>query len=294
MNLEAEKSASFHVKMVLMIIGLLLFLGLALGSFVNAFVWRMHEQDEVKSKKKLDKKYLDKLSIQKGRSMCPHCKHELAAKDLVPVLSWLYLKGKCRYCHKPIEDSPLVELSTMAVFGLSYAWWPYDLHGIGLYYFVLWLIFLVAFMVLAVYDLRWYILPDKIVFPIIFLAVIELIGSIVFYKQGWHAIISALWGVLVSSGLFYAIFVISKEQWIGGGDVKLGVVIGIILGGPAMSLLMLFIASSLGSIVGIPFLVTGKRNVRLPFGPFLLMATVVVMLFGGSLIHWYRNRTGIY
>jgi len=277
-----------------MIIGILLFLGLALGSFVNASVWRLHEQDEVKSKKKIDKKYLDKLSIQKGRSMCPHCKHELAAKDLVPVLSWLYLRGKCHYCRKAIEDSPLVELSTMALFGLSYAWWPYDLHGIGLYYFVFWLIFLVSFMALAVYDLRWYILPDKIVFPIIFLAVMELLGSIVFYKQGWPAIISALWGVLVSSGLFYVIFAISKEQWIGGGDVKLGVVLGIILGGPAMSLLMLFIASSLGSIVGIPFLLAGKKNVRLPFGPFLLLATFIVVLFGSSLINWYKTRAGIY
>jgi len=263
-----------------MIIGILLFLGLALGSFVNAFVWRLHEQDEVKSMKKLDKKYLEKLSIQKGRSMCPHCKHELTAKDLVPVLSWLYLRGKCRYCRKSIEDSPLVELSTMALFGLSYAWWPFDLHGVGLYYFVFWLNFLAAFMALAVYDLRWYILPDKIVFPIIFLSIIELVGSIFFYKQGWHALTSALWGVLVSSGLFY--------------DVKLCIVLGIILGGPAMSLLMLFMASSLGSIVGIPFLLAGKRNVRLPFGPFLLLSTFIVMLFGSSLINWYKTRVGIY
>ena len=254
------------------------------GSFVNAFVWRLHEQEEVKSSKKPDKKYLNKLSIKKGRSMCTHCKHELAAKDLVPVLSWLYLRGKCRYCASSIEDSPMVELSTSLIFALSYVFWPYEFHGIGLYYFVFWLIFLVAFVALAVYDLRWYILPDKIVFPIILLALVQLIGSVVFYNLGWQAIASAFWGVLISSGLFYAVFVFSKEQWIGGGDVKLGIVIGILIGGPMMSLMMLFTASSLGSLIGIPLLIAGKRKVRLPFGPFLLIATVIMTLFGASII----------
>lgn len=279
---------------MLMILFILLSLGLMFGSFVNAFVWRLHEQDEVKSSKKPDKVYLSKLSIQKGRSMCTHCKHELAAKDLVPVLSWLYLRGKCRYCGCFIDDSPIVELSTSALFALSYIYWPYELHGIGLYYFGFWLIFLVAFVALAVYDLRWYLLPDKIVFPIIFLALIQLIGLIVFYNFGLQAVASTFWGVLISSGLFYAIFVLSKEQWIGGGDVKLGIVLGILLGGPSMSLLMLFTASSLGSLIGIPLIIAGKRKVRLPFGPFLLIATVITTLFGVSIINWYKLKTGIY
>lgn len=274
---------------MLMILLILLFLGLCLGSFVNALVWRLHEQDEVKSSKKPDKNYLNKLSIQKGRSMCTHCKHELATKDLIPVLSWLYLKGKCRYCHSPIVDSPIVELLTAVLFLVSYAWWPYSLQGIGLYYFVFWLVFLVAFVALAVYDLKWYLLPDKIVFPLIGLAAFQVAGAIIFYDAGFQSIITAFWGVVFSSGIFYAIFKISKEQWIGGGDVKLGLVIGMLIGGPLMSLLMLFLASSIGSLIGIPMLMTGKRQIRLPFGPLLLTSTVVVTLFGASIISWYKN-----
>lgn len=269
---------------------ILVVFGLCLGSFVNALVWRLHEQDEVKSSKKPDKKYLEKLSIQKGRSMCPHCKHVLVAKDLIPVLSWLYLRGKCRYCRSRIDDSPIVELSTATLFLLSYAWWPYALQGIGLYYFVFWLIFLVAFVALAVYDLKWYLLPDKIVFPLIGLALIQLLGVIIFYNAGFQSIITAFWGVVISSGIFYAIFMISKEQWIGGGDVKLGLVIGLLIGGPMMSLLMLFVASSLGSLIGIPLLIAGKRKVRLPFGPFLLISTVIVTLFGAGIINWYKTQ----
>src|SRR3954465_436221 len=107
--------------MMLMIIAVLVVLGLCLGSFVNALVWRLHEQEEGGSKKAAAKK----LSIIKGRSMCPHCKHALKPIDLIPVISWLSLRGKCRYCSKPISiQYPIVELSTALLFVVSYIWWP--------------------------------------------------------------------------------------------------------------------------------------------------------------------------
>lgn len=274
-----------------MIIVTLVVLGLVFGSFVNAFVWRLHEQESLVGKK--DKKsnaYRQRLSISKGRSMCPACQHELAAKDLVPLVSWLYLRGKCRYCHAKIEDSPVVELVTAGLFAVSYIWWPYEFHGIGLYYFVFWLVFLVAFVALAVYDLRWFLLPNRLIFPLIGLAAVQIIGAIAFYNVGWQSVITAFWGVVVASGIFYTIFLVSKGEWIGGGDVKLGVIIGLLLGGPLMSLLMLFVASSLGTIVGLPFLLAGRRKMRIPFGPFLLAATVFVTLFGASIIHWYKAQ----
>jgi len=281
-----------------MIYVVLIVMGLCLGSFVNAFVWRLRQQElarEDKSKvhkaiKSHNLKSPNQFSIVRGRSMCTSCHHGLAAKDLVPVLSWLSLRGKCRYCHTPIEDSPIVESATVVLFVMSYAWWPYALHGLGLYYFVFWLLFIVAFMALAVYDLRWFLLPNRIIFPLIVLAILQLIGSIVFYHVGWSAIVTAVWGVVVASGIFYAIFLLSKGEWIGGGDVKLGVIIGILLGGPLMSLLMLFVASSLGSLVGLPFLLSGRRKMRIPFGPFLLAATVLVTLFGATIIDWYKTQ----
>src|SRR5580700_9634934 len=120
-----------------MIIVVLAVLGLCLGSFVNALVWRLHEQSNPKQKtknKKQKAKQLsaNELSILRGRSMCPDCHHQLAAKDLVPVISWLDLRGKCRYCHRPISiQYPLVELATAGLFVFSYFFWPLAFNGVG-------------------------------------------------------------------------------------------------------------------------------------------------------------------
>src|SRR6185369_3402365 len=105
---------------------ILALLGLIFGSFVNALTWRLHEQEKLAGKK--GKKAADRrqaLSISTGRYMCSNCGHELAAKDLVPVFSWLWLRGKCRYCGARIPDSPIVELATGLLFALSYAAWPF-------------------------------------------------------------------------------------------------------------------------------------------------------------------------
>src|SRR5690606_19684146 len=107
------------------IIAALVILGLCLGSFVNALVFRLHMQMKASEKHRGKKVQKAKLSIVSGRSMCVHCHHELAWYDLIPVLSWLTLGGKCRYCHKPIAwQYPLVELATAALFALSYVYWP--------------------------------------------------------------------------------------------------------------------------------------------------------------------------
>src|SRR5436190_6666628 len=105
-----------------MIFAVLAVLGLILGSFVNALVWRIHQQE-------LGKK---NLPIVNGRSQCPHCHHVLAAKDLVPLFSWLYLRGKCRYCHQPISPMyPITELAMAAIFIILYAYWPGGVYGAG-------------------------------------------------------------------------------------------------------------------------------------------------------------------
>ncbi|MEO8863067.1 MAG: prepilin peptidase, partial [Candidatus Saccharimonadales bacterium] len=141
-----------------MIYIVLVVLGLCLGSFVNALVWRLHEQDLLASKAKAVKKQSkgkntqltsQDLSIVKGRSICTHCYHKLAWYDLLPVLSWASLKGKCRYCHKPIGwQYPLVELLTASVFVLSYVFWPngLDVSSLQLALFGFWLVFVTGFM----------------------------------------------------------------------------------------------------------------------------------------------------
>lgn len=271
-----------------MIYVVLALLGLCFGSFVNALVWRLHEQSKTGKTKKLKAK---DLSIVHGRSMCVHCQHTLSWYDLLPVVSWLSLGGKCRYCKKPISwQYPLVELLTAALFVISYLYFPYELWTMnyGLL-FALWLTILVGFMALIVYDIHWMLLPDRIVFPLqgivlmyVLLAAITEADVAVFGQ--------AVLGVVFSAGIFYVLFQLSKGKWIGGGDVKLAVVLGLVLGGPLEALLMLFLASWLGSIYSLPLLVRGQaKNAKIPFGPFLIAATIIVYLFGHNLLAWYKS-----
>lgn len=271
-----------------MIYILLTVFGLIGGSFISASVWRLHEQAHQKSKKAAKE-----LSITRGRSMCPACHHVLAANDLVPVFSWLWLRGKCRYCKQPIGiKEPIIELSLAAFFDFSYAFWPRAVHGIGLFEFILWLIFIGGFLALAIYDIRWGLLPNKIVYPFIVLAVCQvLILSVVFHGE-FGTLSDAFWGVVVGGGIFYLLFQLSNGQWIGGGDVKLGGLLGLLVGGPLPAFLLLFFASCLGTIYALPQLSQGKlkANSRIPFGPFLLLAGVLIRLFGVSLIMWYKKQ----
>jgi len=279
------------MMIVLTLVALAIF-GLIFGSFVNAFVWRLHEQEALKSKPTQTKDKLAKLSILRGRSMCPNCSHQLSGKDLVPVLSWLSLQGKCRYCKKPISwQYPVVELLTAALFVASYSWWPMVLNGFGMLAFVLWLVFLLGFMALAVYDFKWYLLPDKVVWPLVSLAVLELGIHIIFFGGGLRAFWEAAFSVLVASGFFYAMYVVSKGKWIGGGDVKLGLVIGLLVGGPLSALLVLYFASILGMFVSLPLLLNKKvkRSSVIPFGPFLITATIIVQLFGADITEWFSR-----
>jgi len=253
---------------------LLIVLGLVLGSFVNAFVWRLRKHKNWVS----------------DRSECPHCHHKLGPLDLIPVLSWLMLRGKCRYCHKKIEDSPLVELALPALFVLSYFFWPFVLQGSALFEFVLWLVFLTGFLALAVYDLRWFLLPDKLVFPLAGLAGAQ-VTTVAIWDKNWHILLAAAGGVAVISGLFYLIFQITKGTWIGGGDVKLGLVLGLLAGGVIESFLLLFAASMIGVLISLPMLIQGKAKAKtqIPFGPLLIVGLIIVKLFGSGVINWYTG-----
>lgn len=273
-----------------MIIAEMVILGLCFGSFVNALVWRLYEQGLPAKQRAAN---LKELSITKGRSMCPNCKHTLAAKDLIPVFSWLQLRGRCRYCKRPIGwQYPAVEVATAVLFVLSYVFWPYAFDGQGIFLLVCWLVAIVGLMALLVYDARWMLLPNKIVFPLIGLGVVQTTVNAVFFDGGIRSVIDALAAVVVAGGIFYILFQLSRGKWIGGGDVKLGYAIGLFLGSPMLAFLMLFTASLLGISASLPSLITKRMSVgsRIPFGPFLIVATMIVMLFGTAVIEWYKNH----
>lgn len=266
-------------------------LGLLLGSFVNAWVWRLSQQiDEEGQPKKLTAKQKKALSIATARSMCPHCKHTLQAIDLVPVFSWLALRGKCRYCHKPISKQyPVVELITAAVFAISAYYWVFGetWQYVG---FATWLAVLVGLVALAIYDIKYGLLPDKINYKMYAIAAAGLVIQFVVGRplSDWTQVLSSL---LICSGIFWVIYQVSKGTWIGGGDVKLGFLLGLVIVSTADSLLMLFIASLLATCVTLPLMYVKRLNIktRVPFGPFLIAATYIAVLFGQSIIDWYQS-----
>ena len=270
--------------------------GLCLGSFINALVWRMHEQ--AKSRKPKTKSQVklsadkDKLSILNGRSICPNCQHRLAWYELVPVFSWLYLRGKCRYCKKPISvQYPLVELTAGLVFALSYLLWPLPLDNGQLILLAAWLVCSVGLLALLIYDLRWMLLPDKILLPT---AVVAAAGRLVyiigFEPDKLHAFYYWLLSLGIAAGIFWILYQVS-DRLIGGGDIKLGLVTGTLLADPSLSFLMIFLASVIGTVVMMPALIKGNKNMtsKLPFGPFLIIATAIILFVGADLINWYSK-----
>lgn len=275
---------------------MLIVFGLCFGSFVNALVWRVHkqaEQDDNSSQSSKKPKTNCSYSISRGRSMCVHCKHLLAWYDLLPVVSWVSLKGKCRYCKKPISwQYPVVEILTAVLFVFSYCFWPLPLDSFASWlHFGTWLALLVGFVALIVYDIRWMLLPNRIVFPLYALAAFSVLLEATL-TSNFHLLTSSAWGVLVGGGIFYILFQLSEGRWIGGGDVKLGFMLGGIVGGPVQAMLMLFVASLLGTLASLPLLATKriKRQARIPFGPFLIVATIIVELFGHKLTEWYIQQ----
>ncbi len=262
-------------------------LGLAIGSFISASAWRLHEQEELRSAKKKPKK---DISITKGRSMCEHCSHTLSAKDLVPVVSWVSLKGRCRYCDKKLSwEYPAVELATGVLFALSVQAWDFS-DNIDYLTFGVWLFVLGALIFLAVYDLKWLILPNKVVYPLVIVATALVAVESVFFGGGPEMVRDRVLGLVFAGGIFYLLFIVSNGRWIGGGDVKLGIFIGISLG-LSRSILTFILAFNTAALVILPLLVLRivKRKTPIPFGPFLIFATIVSTLYGHKISQWYSD-----
>lgn len=279
---------------MVMVIAVLVVLGLCFGSFVNALVWRLHEQAETSKHplKHAAEQKLRNLSVLRGRSMCPECRHELSAKDLIPLVSWLWLRGKCRYCKATISwQYPTVEAVTMLLFVGSYVFWPQAFQGSEWLSFGLWLAILVGLVALTVYDVRWMVLPNRIVFPLLVVGAARALVLIVQNSHPWHELLSIVIAVLIGGGIFYALFQLSAGRWIGGGDVKLGLLLGLVVAQPSHAFLLLFLASVLGTLFILPPWLAKKvkKTTRIPFGPFLIAACIVTLWWGANIINWYQQ-----
>lgn len=244
-------------------------LGLVVGSFLNAAIYRL-EQGE---------------SVLKGRSYCPRCKHSLAWHDLIPLLSFFVLQGRCGYCKERISfQYPLVEFASGSLFVAVFWVLAEPLTGFlgAAHLAYLWTVsFLLLFI--FVYDFKHFIIPDAAAYPAMALAFL------------WQAtlgaeLFSSLLAALGAAGFFYAIHAFSRGAWMGLGDVKLAFFMGLFLGFPGV-LIGLFLAFLSGAAVGLGLIALGKRGMRseVPFGPFLVLGTLAALFWGETPANFYMN-----
>lgn len=284
--------------------------GLVIGSFMGAQIWRIRARHVAELREvgedydKKEYKALNPLlsrSARSDRSLCLHCSHQLAWYDLVPLVSWLSTGGKCRYCHKSIGIfEPLIEFGTAVFFVISFLAWPSALTVADpwqIVQFATWLIAGCLLVMLFVYDLKWKLLPDSIVFPLMFVAGVLAEFHLVQSNDIGAALLSLNGAILILSGFYFALYMVAERlgrQWIGFGDVKLGFALALMLADWKLAFLALFLANIIGSVV-IVALISSKligRHTMVPFGPFFIVGAVIAGLWGQSIIDWYISLLG--
>jgi prepilin signal peptidase PulO-like enzyme (type II secretory pathway) len=243
-------------------INLLLFfvLGLIFGSFLNSLVYRLYHN----------------LSVW-GRSFCPACQQIIKIRDLIPVLSFIILGAKCRFCHKQISwQYPIVELVAGILFALVY----WENSSINLILFRN-LFFVLVFIFVFIFDLKYYLILDKIIWPALIVGlVINLIIGL-----NWFDLVL---GIVLGAGFFLLQHLLSRGRWIGNGDVKLGALLGAMFGWQ-LTLVIIILAYFIGGLIGIILLASGKKKFGdvLPMGTFLSAAAIIVLLWGEQILSWY-------
>jgi len=280
----------------------LVLVGLCMGSFAGATTWRLRANELADDKKRGDEydaaeyKHLKKLihvKTSKDRSVCLHCSYRLRWYDLIPLVSWLLLGGKCRKCRQPIGYfEPLMELSVTLYFVLSYAFWPGQIvSALQITHFVAWLITGVVLAILFAYDAKWFLLPDKLNYALIGLG-LAISAIIVATSDNPAAAVANIAGsVAILSGMYYVIYLLSHGKWIGFGDIKLCLGLALLLADWQLAFIALFVANLVGCLIVIPLMAVGKlkRDSHIPFGPLLIIGTVVAWLAGAALVSWYSG-----
>jgi leader peptidase (prepilin peptidase)/N-methyltransferase len=251
--------------------------GIAVGSFLNVVADRLPA----------------KQSIISPPSHCPNCRRRIASRDLIPIFSYIWLKGRCRYCRSVIPvRSFIVELCTGILFAFLY--WHYGLS----WELAIVIIYCCFFIALIITDLEHGILPNKIAYPGMILALVFAgLGSIFGFEPSFIAnvfpMLTKLWIVnaaIGGSAGFVILFIIALifRGGMGWGDVKLAGFIGLAAGFPLI-LVAIFLAVVSGGLVAIILLLLKirRRKEAIPFGPFLALAAMATLIWGSDLLHWY-------
>ena len=255
---------SFDAFAVLVAAGL----GLIFGSFATAVAYRVPRNE----------------SIVTGRSRCPSCGAEIRWFENIPLFGYLFLRGRCARCGVRISPRyPVIELVTAILFALLV-----DHFGVSptvvLYAAFFWIL-----VVLTAIDLEHNLLPNRIVYPAFIVGWVGL-AALAIADGAADRLVDAGIGVLVFGGFLFIVAFIAPAG-MGGGDVKLGALLGTFLGyagGIGVVLIGMFLSFMLGGVVGIGLLLTGAgRKTQVPFGPFLAGGTVIAVLHGRAILDWY-------
>lgn len=243
--------------------------GSVIGSFLNCLIWRLHTEESIW-----------------GRSYCPKCNKKIAWHDNIPIFSFLLLGGKCRKCKNKISwQYPLVELIAGLLFVLIFLK-NFNYNFDYLFFVQLFknLLLVCVMIIIFVYDLRWYLILDVVTLPI---SVLFFILNLFLGFTWLNLIIAGIFG----ASFFLVQFLISQGKWIGGGDIRLGFLMGIALGKLSSLLLAIFLGYIIGSIVGILLIISGNKKwgSQLPLGVFLALGTIITILWGDFLIDWYLS-----
>lgn len=256
--------ACYTIYMNTIFLIFILLLGTILGSFLNALIWRTRVG----------------MSAMKGRSQCTVCNSQLRVFELIPVLSFFLQRGRCRHCLERISwQYPLVEVATGTLFMASYLVFQFDMIAVLFAWFVVCIL-----MFIFVYDLKYQLILDRVTLPAI---AITYVYHIVRAPTDWWVY---LLGIGIGGGFFLLQFVVSKGRWIGGGDIRLGALMGAILGWKLV-FVALMLAYVVGAIVSIILVAMKKKTMAstTPFGTYLAAATLVVLFWGTSILDWYLN-----
>jgi leader peptidase (prepilin peptidase) / N-methyltransferase len=236
-------------------------LGLVVGSFLNVVIARLP----------------DRRSLWAPASACPGCGNAIAWHDNVPLVSFIALRGRCRACAAPISwRYPIAEGATAILFGVAWI-----VFGGSLVDFTVAAALLAALVAVTAIDLRYQIIPDAITLPGVLAG---LVASVASHRVSW---MESAGGILLGAGLFVAVIVLSRGG-MGGGDLKLGAMLGAFLGWKAV-IVALFIAVVLGGVSAIALLASGRlaRKDAIPFGPFLAVGGAMALFWGNAIVAWY-------
>ncbi len=251
-----------------LLLALLALVGVVVGSFLNVCIDRLPGGK----------------SIINPPSACASCNRRLSIRDLVPLFSYLWLRGRCRYCGTPIPRRlPAVELAMGIIFPLLY--WQQGLTlvlGFSLVYAS-------VLAVIFVIDIEHQLILDKVVFPMMVLALaFAVFNPVLGINAGWR-LISSVSGGAVGLVIMLIPFLVSRGG-MGFGDVKMAALMGLITGFPKV-FIALFLSITLGGLVAVVLLTLGikKRREAIPFGPFLVIGTMVVMVWGSEIQQWYQS-----